>query len=148
MKYICYNLFNKVNPLLSTISKQQILELQDIFLTNGIHHIQVSSSSEGRLLVQTFLQALRCFCAIGCLTNNKIPLQDGVFDIRNFLDIYGYSITKNNSEIDRFFLEEFECDFLWIETTSNNYWYSHFEQKIHDLGIDQHMPIIIISALQ
>ncbi len=144
MKNLLYNLDSKINQSFSLqlnthagISEQQILALQDLFLTNGVHYIGVSSIKEGRTIIYKFLEALRCYQSVACFTIDGITLK------KSILDLHKQLLTKN---IDRFLVEEFNSDFLWIE--QENFFMQNclrLEEKIFALGLDQHMPIIILS---
>lgn len=146
MKYNSYNLDFKVNSSFSSISELQILELQEVFLTNGFHYIAVPTIQEGRSLVYTFLEALRCFQTVGCITQNKIGLEQGVFDIVSYLDFCGFNDISNIAERELYFNEVFDFDFVWIESHNKDQWHLYFEQKIQELGIDQQIPVIVLSA--
>ena len=132
MKYTSYNLDFKINASFSSISELQILELQDVFLTNGFHYITVPTIQEGRSLVYTFLDALRCFQAVGCITKNKIGLEKGIFDIVSYLDFCGFNDVSNNAERELYFIEDFDFDFVWIESDKKDQWQLCFEQKIQE----------------
>lgn len=144
MKNLCYNLDSKINRPFSlkvntklSISEQQILELQDLFLTNGIHHIGVPSFKEGRALMYTFLDALRCYQSVACFTIDGNTLKKPVLDLQKHL---------LQKDMEHFFVEEFVSDFLWIEQDKILYQQCLLlENKLSQLGFDQHMPIIILS---
>lgn len=123
-----------------------IIELQDIFLTNGVHIIDVESLQEGRLLIQKFLQALRYYQTIGCLTQQGQSLEEGIFDIHEYLLLYGFLEGKNTNELERFFIEDFNFDFVWIEKkiSEDNDWSVYFEQRMVHYEIDIQIPIIIL----
>lgn len=145
MKNLCYNLDFKINQPFSSlklnntfaISEQQILELQDLFLTNGIHHISVPTLKEGRALIYKFLHALNCYQSIACFTIDGISLK------KSILDLHSQLLQKN---WDHFFVEEFTNDFLWIEQDNIIYQNSLLlEEKLCQLGFDQYLPIIILN---
>jgi len=148
MKYNSSNLDFKINSSFSSISELQILELQEVFLTKGFHRITVPSIHEGRTLVYTFLEALRCFQSVGCITKNKIPLEKGIFDIVSYLDFCGFSDVSNIADQELYFIESFDFDFVWIESNKNDVWHFYFEQKLEELNIDQQIPVIILRADQ
>lgn len=137
MKYISYNLdfkdrsFSTIPAHATKFSDQQILELQDLFLTNGFHEIIVPSLSEGRSLIYTFLDALRCFETVGCVTSYGKTLRADIIDLKGIL----------NEENDSFFCEGFNLDFIWIEHEPENV---SFEQKILEFKLDDYLPIVII----
>lgn len=149
MKFISYNLDSKINPSLLlnnklALSEQQILELQDLFLTNGFHQISVPSIKEGRSLTQIFLRALGCYQTVGCVSNTNMTLKKGIFDIHNYLLACGYLDKENSRDLARFFIEEFDFDFIWIEKKQNDHWADYFEEKIQEYSIDQQIPIVIL----
>ena len=150
MKYHLNNLDSKIDKLFSSpnlfISEQMIIELQDIFLTPGIHIIDVESLQEGRSLIQKFLNALRCYQTIGCLTQHESSLPHTVFDIHNYLLMYGFLEGKNSNELEQFFTQDFNFDFIWIEKKAdgNTEWADYFEQRIVRYEIDQSIPVILI----
>lgn len=150
MKFISYNLDSKINPsyLLHkkiAVSEQQILELQDLFLSNGMHLLTVPTLKEGRSLIYTFLHALHYYNAISCITKTG-GLKKNTFDIYLYLQQYGYLKDKNSIHLEKFLSEEFDADFLWIECKKSDTWQLIFEQKIHEVGIDQHIPVLVVMA--
>ena len=143
MKNLCYNLDSKINQPFSlklnntfAISEQQILELQDILLTNGMHYLSVPTIQEGRALIYTFLDALRCYQSIACFTIQGNSLKKSVRDLYTQLDQKNW---------DHFFVDEFNSDFLWIEQDASIHHSSMLlEEKLCQLGMDQQLPIIIL----
>lgn len=146
MKNLCYNLDFKINQPFSlklnnqlSISEQQILELQDLFLTNGVHHIGVPSIKEGRALIYKFLDALRCYQSIACFTIDGNTLKKQIFDLRQKIA---------QKDLDHFLIEEFTNDFLWLEQDMPMYQDCILlEKKLCQLGFDQQIPIIILLPL-
>ncbi len=146
MKNLCYNLDCKINQSFSLklnntigISEQQILELQDLFLTNGVHHISVPSIKEGRALIYKFLDALRCYQSVACFTIEGCSLKKSIFDLNKNI---------SQKDWDRFLIEEFTSDFLWIEQDSIMHQSClQIEEKLCRLGFDTHMPIIILLPI-
>lgn len=144
MKNLCYNLDLKINRSFSlklndscAISEQEILDLQDLFLTNGVHHIGVPTFKEGRALIYKFLDALRCYQSVACFTIDGNTLKKSVIDLHK-------QLTQTN--LDHFIIEEFNSDFLWVEQDSIIYQQClMLEEKLCQLGFDNHLPIIILS---
>src|SRR3990172_3737177 len=66
-------------------SEQEIIHLQDVFLTNGFQNITVQNISQGRSLVATFIQALNYYKSVACLTNSALELEVSIFDIYKYL---------------------------------------------------------------
>src|SRR5271156_5702018 len=66
--------------------EQDILCLNDMFLTNGFHTIKVANVEVGRSIMQLFLQAASLYHNVACVTNwknNSLPGQ--VCDINTLL---------------------------------------------------------------
>lgn len=127
------------------LSESTILDIQDAFLTNGIHTLYVENVTTGRSLVNTFLRSLDCYCATACLTCSVQPLPATVYDLFPDVDSYACSAC---GDLEEFFIERLYVDFLWIEYTQKLeevWWVSDFEQKLRDLKIDQHIPIICLK---
>ena len=127
-----------------TISEQEIMTLQDTFLTNGFHTITVSSIKEGRSLLATFINALNCYRNIACLKKTSDELE-------SFFDIY--KVLSENSKIDNqllfnFFLDQFNFDLLCIEMNKQLMkasWFPDFLQQLCDFKIDKNIPIICLA---
>ena len=152
MKHISYNLDSKIinRPLYSkyhlSLGEQQILDLQDIFLSPGMHSITVGSKQEGQSLIYTFLNALRCYKTIGYIASDYIPKDClDMLNILGFLKITNFT-TSNIVVAERFLAEDFDLDFLWIDYNQKDPWSYYFEHKIQELGIDQQIPIILIQS--
>lgn len=123
-----------------------IIELQDIFLTPGIHVIDVEFLQEGRDIIQKFLSALRCYQAVGCLTQHGQELTRDIFDIHHYLLMYGFLEGKNGNDLEQFFTQDFNFDFIWIEKKNNETsdWCHYFEQRIARYDIRSRVPIILL----
>lgn len=143
MKYNSYNLDSKINQpsfILSnkklTISEQQILELQDLFLTKGIHTIEVPSIRQGRYLIYSFLDALRCFNSVACITMSKVSLKKNIFNMHEYL----------HWDNDNFFSHELDFDFIWIEILKDNkHDIMSYQHIIEHLCMDRQIPIIQLT---
>ena len=126
------------------ISEQQILDLQELFLTKGIHYINVPTLQEGRELIYSFLDALRCFDSIGCVTKYGRSLPKHYFDIYRHLHKNDFKSALDHLEL--FFTQDFNFDFVWIELTTHEQWHLKFIQKMEELNIDQHISIIALTT--
>jgi len=132
---------NHINKVYSPqLSDQDIFELQDIFLSKGYHHILVASVSDGRALMQSFLQSLRCYHSCAVLTHlpvENLPLISIYEELKPYL--------QQNS-LEPFFMDQFYYDFVWIESTPSLFqapWYIEFEQWLLELKLYLEIPIII-----
>src|SRR3990170_111182 len=70
---------------ITTFSEHDIIQLQDVFLTAGFHHITVSDITQGRSLITTFTNALNYYRAIASLTCGAPELEQSIFDIYKYL---------------------------------------------------------------
>lgn len=138
MKTICNNLATKINQTVffenTSHSDEHILELQDIFLEQGIHYLYATSFDEGRTLIQNYLEALRCFNAPACFS-----LQQNNSAVPNIAE----EITAAN--LASFFLLEFDADFLWVECNKELLdYYPTLLITLERVASQQHISIIIL----
>jgi len=127
-------------------TEQDILDLQDEFLTHGFHYLMVDNVQVGRRIIQTFLHSLKNYYQeIGCLSVSEILLPDGITDIYEILEWYGY---LRKPYLESFFLDQWYFDFLWIEATEElllSSWFCQFSQLLEDFMLNEEIPIFIIS---
>jgi hypothetical protein len=126
------------------LSDQQIIDLHMRFLTNGFQHIQVPTIKEGRELMQTLLSSLDYYHAVACLTGSDMQLPDGTQDLFSLL-VEGRYVPNN---LEPFFLEQDEFDFLWLELTPClliQPWLEEFKALSIDHKMHLKMPIMCIS---
>lgn len=129
-------------------SERDIIWLQELFLTNGWHCLQVEDLHAGRSLINTMLYSLNYYHDVVCLTIEDHPLLDS-----SYFDVYlhlleGEYLDGQPCDVEEFFIEHFYADFLWIEETSElvrSAWYQQFLQALQDLKMANHIPIIILS---
>lgn len=146
--FICDSLFGKKT---NNFTDDQILELQDIFLTNGMHHITMCSYKEGRELIYTFLDALNCYSNIGCLTSDSASLRFDVIDIYSELFKRTNDKTINTIDLQNFLINELALNFIWIEPAifPNTFFYTNksFTDNLEKQHIEQQLPIFILNKL-
>ena len=129
-------------------SEADIIELHNRFLTPGFHSLKVKNVQEGRSLVYTILASLNHHHNIACLGTVPIALESYVHNIYNTLKEFD---AINEQALFDFFLEEFNCDFLWIEINTElvaQSWFADFEHMLNDFHIHQYVPIIMLSYEQ
>src|ERR1700733_2712100 len=131
-------------------AEEDILDLQDIFLSIGIHTIEVANLYEGRLLLYIFLNALRCYSSIGCLNTANIPLEKGVVDMYKELQARGYLDQKTCLDFEHFLTYFQEFEFIWIELQRKSAlkWYPYFYQQLITLNFDKRIPIVVVIGRQ
>jgi len=130
------------------LTENQVIALHKALLTPGFHNMQVNSIEEGRAILYTMLNALSYYSDLACLSLSDSALPSSVYDLSYHLTQGGYIDKACRTDLENFFLERFDNDFLWIEATQElmkEPWYLYLEQKIVELRIDQQIPIMIIS---
>jgi hypothetical protein len=130
----------------SPFTEKDILDLQDEFLSNGFHYLKVKSIQDGRRIINTFLYSLKGYYHdIGCLSLADVCLPDNISDIYELLEWYGY---LKYDCLENFFIDQWYCDFLWIEATEElllSPWFCTFSQMLEDFSLNKEIPIFIIS---
>lgn len=118
-------------------SESDILELQDLFLEEGLHEISVPNIAQGRQMINTFLDSLHCYYYPGYFTTQRLNSE-------KFTDIYAELQYKN---IEVFFCENLQIDFLWIEIPTimeGRAKCTEFIKKCQSLQLEKNMPILVI----
>lgn len=126
-------------------SENEVLYLQNIFLTPGVHQIKVESIVGGRNMIDKFLTSLHYHQKAACLSLCDTPLPMHVTDMVHILLMDDYLVDADSLTL--FFLNNFYFDFLWIEETQallDSLWYEQFKQHLSDFKFDQTIPIIKI----
>lgn len=128
-------------------SEDDILYLEDIFLTPGFHKIKVDDVNKGRSLVYILLQSLHCYQEVACLSCLKIPLKKTITDIYMIL-LRLCQVHEYHDAVELYFLEYFQAQVLWIELSDELFedpiMYCAL-QVIHDFNIMHSAPIIALS---
>lgn len=136
------------------LSEYDILDLQEKFLSNGIHHITVDSLEIGRALIKTFVSSMHCYHENAILSTSFDAASTLSGSDISFVDIYceliqgGYIEDNKNFKFNDFFVDQFFYDFMLIEASEDlidNSWFLKFFTSIKNCEIDRHMPIFVIS---
>lgn len=139
---------HEINLITEPFSDSQILDLQEKFLTNGFSYVKASSVVKGRSIINAFLNSLHVYHDPVCLSVAKLPIiQSPVFDLYTELQAGGYLSSFESYYLDEFFIERFYFDFMWIEATRElliSSWFEDVKSKMLDMGLDQHIPIIVV----
>ena len=130
-------------------SEQEILDLQDLFLTYGNHYLKVPTHGQGRNIISLFLESFQYqyFSRVACLTVSPVPLPDAVVSVRDELALSG-ALAFNHHSLDEFLLNTFYYDFVWVECSQElmqSSWFYYFEKKLIDYNIAQSMPILFVT---
>ena len=124
-------------------SEDDILYLQDLFLTPGTHQIVVDNFSKIREIISQILQSLQYYHKIACLSFVNLSLEPKICDMVQVLMSEDYFVSKERFAL--FFLDHFDFDFLWIEETPellDSIWYEQFKQHLNNFNFNRSIPII------
>ncbi len=138
---------HEFNLIQEPFSESQIIALQEKFLENGFQYIKVRSVTKGRTIIESFLQSLGLYQDIVILSTTPILPKTMVTDLYYELSNSGYLNSFEPYYLEEFFIEHFYYDFMWIEATRdilNEPWFDDFKKKIIDMGLDQHIPIMVV----
>ena len=125
------------------LSDQQIIDLHIRFLMHGFQHIQVPTIKEGRELMNTLLSSLDYYHSVACLTGSDMQLSPDTQDLFSYL-VEGRYIPHN---LEQFFLDYSDFDFLWFELTPNllaQSWLEEFKTLLITHKMHMRMPIMCI----
>lgn len=128
------------------LTEINVLDLQAIFVTPGVHTITMKNITEGRTIIQTILKSLNYYHEIGCITFTH-DIADKIYDIIDHI-----SFQKEQRETLLLNLEDFfaihPCfDFIWIEWCEKLQKYSSLDdiKKIFNMyHADERMPVVCI----
>lgn len=131
---------NSISNIISEpLSEKAILELQDIFLTNGFHYIKLTDINSDKKIISKILKSLSVYKNIGCLTKSEN------FEDKIYFNLYKIITNKNKlNELINFLLNDFNCDFLLIELLCDSD-FADFKKYLLEFGFNKLMPIIILE---
>ena len=127
------------------LSDEEILEIQEYFLTPGLHIIKVADVMTGRILLARFLEALGYYFsdkAVLSLTRKTIP--EGCADI--YTELVETGSLHDYDALQNYIASSFYYDFLAIEGTHellNNPWFGRFEYVLRESCAGETTPIIL-----
>ena len=133
--------------LSSNLSEKEILSLQEFFWATGFHYLKVDTISQGRTLIKLFLSSLDYYKNVGCITLSSGALPMNATNLYTELKQFN-ALQENSQNLEKFLLEAFYYDFVWIELTPSlltSPWLGHLEQKIIDFNLASTMPILFID---
>jgi hypothetical protein len=128
------------------LSDNDILEIQEKFLSNGFHYLKWQNAKQGRTMMYCFLDSLSRYHDVACLTIDPFPMRETITDMYTELYDGGYLRPGESYYLEEYFIERFYFDFIWIEATPKllaSNWFQDVKHKIIDLGIDQQIPIVV-----
>lgn len=127
-------------------SENDVLYLQDLFLTPGMHQITVDNFSKIRTMISKVLKSLQYHQKAACLSFVDLSLDSEICDITRVLIVDDYLVSKDRLML--FFLDEFYFDFLWIEETPDllaSAWYEQFQRYLSEFNFNRSIPIIKVN---
>ena len=132
------------------LSEAEILDLQELFLSTGIHRIVSYDLYTGRTLVEFFLQAMaHHYNEKACLSLHALTLDTPILDVYSLVQLFVEDMQEDPAVFfEEFFTEQLYADFLWIEETAHlraQQWYGAFLEALSLLRFDRQIPIVIIS---
>jgi len=144
-----WHVWNKIAPrhISCQMTEDDILYLQDLFLTNGMHAISVPDVKTGRSIMHSMLQSLNYYQMAACMTRMQTPpLEESITDICSQLARAGHELCYE--EVEHFYIEEFFGDFLWIEFSPqlvDTPLLAHSFHALNVLEMFRKIPIIALS---
>ncbi len=98
-------------------SEKDVLELQQMFVTFGVHYIKTKDIQSGREIIQTILGSLKHFQNIGAITYVS-GLQNSICDILVYIKTQGFCSDDISIDLENFFTIHACFDFIWVEFTN------------------------------
>jgi hypothetical protein len=127
-------------------SENDVLYLQKIFLTPGVHEINVDNVVRVRNMMDKVLDSLQYHHKAACVSLQNMPLADNVTDIVKVLLTDDYLVSMDSLTL--FFLDHFYFDFLWIEESPDLLgclWYEQFKQHLTDFNFNKSISIVKVK---
>ena len=128
-------------------SEQDVLELQEIFVTLGVHTIKTKNIAQGRKIIKIILDSLNYYHNIGCVTQEKdTPITT--------CDILKHIVLEKIEKGDLLtnledFLAVHPCfDFIWIEFTENlkkEFSYKAVKNIFDMYHVEERMSVLIVT---
>ncbi len=127
-----------------SFSEHEILAVNDLLLSNGLHTIKVKNVAVGRTLIDTFLTLLNRYQQIYWLSNNA-AVPDQVHDLYALMKQSDCFKVGSIEAYEHFFYASFYGDMLIIECTDrlmSEQWYADFEQAVYEMRIFDQIPVV------
>jgi len=136
---------NLSSQLINSFCEKNILYLQNLFLTKGVHVLDAEQIESGRQVIKSILDSSNYYQNVACLGHSKL------FNTSINLDPLFNDIKNEPDRLMSFFLEDFHYDLLWIEESRlllDVDCYRMFKQYIFDFKIDKSSTIVIFESCQ
>ena len=126
--------------------EHDILQLQQIFVTFGLHIIKVPNVVEGRMIIEIILKSLNYYQNIGCVTD-MLGLNNSVHDIVKAMKLEKFKDYELLTGLDNFFAVYPCFDFVWVEFTENmknKYNLEDIKKVFNMYCVNERMPVLIV----
>jgi hypothetical protein len=139
------NLYNQ------KISENEILYLQDLFLTPGFHKLKFANLKTAREQLYTILDSLQFYQNAAGLSLQVLGLREDITDL--YAEILQTGCLNDpdhytSENLVNFCLNNFYYDFLWIENPQaleTTQWYQQLLELLSDFKLDQLIPICLVE---
>jgi len=140
-----YGQKNNNNFFDTKFSEKDVLELQAMFLTFGIHVIKTKNVHSGRVIMETILGSLKYFKNIGAVTYVS-SLPNFACDILEYIKIQGFVSDDMIPDLENFFTMHSCFDFIWVEFTGALYieYFDGIKNIFETYHVQDQMPIIFV----
>ena len=131
----------------SAFTEQEIITVNDILLTNGLHKVTVKNKKIGCQIIDTFLSLLNCYQYIYWLgQGGETPI--GTIDLYNVLSQNG--CLQDHAALYEMMSTQFYPSCLVIEVSSmtETYWYSDFYLSLQENHLFEKIPVILLEFVQ
>jgi len=129
----------------TNIAEQTIINVQQYFLSPGMHCITITSHEQGRSLLRVCLDPLDVYSDIGMVTvaTKRAPAhyRDICFELEEY-----QAVSYDDGRLEEFMLSSFHCDFLVLEYTQElmeQPWFGRFERILADYSLAKAIPIVM-----
>lgn len=126
-------------------SEYDILALNDLLLSNGMHTIKVQNNLIGRKILDMFLTLLNYYEHIYWLSAHHRQDKAGLYDLYDALKQYGCCESSSLELYEAYFYGEFHGDCLIIEHDDQlvkEKWYTDVLQALCQSHICDRMPVV------
>jgi hypothetical protein len=122
-------------------TEEEILSMQDIFLTPGFHCLRVTSLEDARFLVERYLTSLFCFKNVAVATAFEGNVPHSAVNLFEAYELEGHNADAAQ-HLEMSIIEQFYYDFLWIETSEQGGNMEDLYEALRSSNIHAHTPIV------
>lgn len=132
----------------AAFSEQEIIAVNDMLLTNGLHEITVRNKKVGREIIDVFLSLLNRYQQIYWLNfDGNVP--PGMINLLDQLS--KHDCFDDPAQMHEYMCTQFNPSFLIIECTNNlenEHWYEQFHITLHEAHIFEYIPVLHVNFAQ